>query len=113
MRGNVAGPVKRTVNRFCCRNLQATGQLVLEILHAAKVMPIGVFQPTHYNRLVAFVVGMLQIMKSDQQPDRLGRTTVVRAVRRTERRLENRPVDLPGELVKRVIVAEDVDQATA
>jgi hypothetical protein len=38
---------------------------VLEILFAAKVLPVGIFQPLRDNRFIGACEGMFEVMKTD------------------------------------------------
>jgi hypothetical protein len=40
---------------------------VLEIFFAAKVLPVGIFQPLRDNRFIGACEGMFEVMKTDNQ----------------------------------------------
>ncbi len=75
---------------------------VLKILEPAEVLPVRIFDELLDRTFVADVVGVLEVVQSDQQPDRQARSTGRLAIERAELPLENRPVDLAGQLEQRV-----------
>src|SRR5436190_19420680 len=72
-------------------------QLVLKEFVAAEVLPIRILDPLLNHRLVALVVGVLEIMQPDQQPRRHARTPNLFRIERAELAFEVAPVDLPCE----------------
>ena len=79
-----------------------------KIFETAKVLPVRVLKKTINNRLVALTKGVLEVMKTNHQTDRLGRTALTLTVARTELGFEYRPVNSMGELDKRVVHVEDL-----
>ena len=69
-------------------------QFVNEILKAAEVLPIAVFQQASDNRFVALVEGVLQIMQTDHQPRRLAGAPPLFSVEGAKFIVKDRPVDL-------------------
>lgn len=78
-------PQRTTQTRQAAR---VAGQPGLEILTAAKELPIGVLGPPLNDVLVALAEGVLQIQQPDHQPDRQARAT--RCARACARHLQGR-----------------------
>jgi len=78
-------PQRTTQTRQAAR---VAGQPGLEILTAAKELPIGVLGPPLNDVLVALAEGVLQIQQPDHQPDRQARAT--RCARACTRHLQGR-----------------------
>ena len=85
--------------------------LVLHRFVPTKVLPVGILDPAIEERLVGFVEGVLQIVQSDQQPNRFGGRAGVGAVAVFEGQIEALPVDLVGQDVERMLVVEQLLEA--
>ena len=73
---------------------------MLKELHAAQVLPVGIFDPTGQNVFIAEVVHVLEVMQGDHQASADGRATLIRAVGRAEQLVESIPVNRPVNLTR-------------
>ncbi len=70
---------------------------MLEVFEAAEVLPVTIFDELGYHRLIAHIVGMLEVMQPYQQTDRQSRSTDFGDVVGTELLVKDRPVDGVGQ----------------
>lgn len=84
------------------------GKLVLEVLEAAEVLPVTIFDELGHHRLVTHVVGMLEVVQPYQQPDRQSRATDFGDVEGTELFVKDRPVDGVGQTEQGVSAVKDL-----
>ncbi len=64
-----------------------------EILHAAEVLPVGIFHPALHSQLVREIERVLEIVQSGHEAHGLSRRAVVFAEMRSQRILERTPVN--------------------
>ena len=69
------------------------GHFMLEVLHAAEILPVGVFRPALHRQLVREIEGVLEIVQPGHESHGLSRGAVVFAEMRAESVLERAPVD--------------------
>ena len=81
---------------------------MLEVLEAAEVLPIRVFQKMRQYRFVALVEGVLQIMKPHHQADRIAGSSPIFDISGVEFLLKMAPVNLMGENEQGVPRIEDL-----
>jgi hypothetical protein len=89
------------------------GKVVLEIFEPAEVLPVRVLQKLLHHALVALPVRVLEVVKTDQKPDRQPRPADLLDVEGAELALEDAPVDLVGQFEEGVPGIEDVVEAGA
>ena len=66
---------------------------MLKVLHAAEVLPVGVFNPHCDHVLVAQVMLILQVMQRHHQPRREARRTLTGMIGAAQSLLKRRPID--------------------
>src|SRR5262249_39261234 len=81
-------------------------QFVLKVLVAAEVLPVGVLNPLLDDRLVALVVGVLEVVQPDEQSRGFTRPSHFFRIERAELSLELAPVNLLRELEQRMFWIE-------
>jgi hypothetical protein len=78
------------------------GELELQIVEAAEVLPVRVLDPARDHLLVGQGEDVLQVAQPDHQPDRHAGPAEVRVIEPAEPRLEPFPVEQAGEPHQRV-----------
>ncbi len=77
-----------------------TRHRVLEIFFAAKVLPVGIFQPLRDNRFIGACEGMFEVMKTGNQSRGQARSTLLFGKKLTERIIQYFPINQVSQLIK-------------
>src|SRR5215211_6781891 len=85
-------------------------QVMLEVLHTAKELPVWIFQKASKHSLIGEIIEMLDVMQGDQQTSGKGRSAKAVRIQRTELHIEDLPVDGFGQQVKRMLWVEHFAQ---
>lgn len=89
------------------------GEAMLEVLKAAKVLPVGVLDKPHDHDFITDVEGMLEVMQPHQQADRSGRATDFFDVQPAKLLFKHRPIDSIRKLKQRMLAVENLVEAGA
>jgi hypothetical protein len=89
------------------------GQLMLEILLAAEVLPVRIFHPPHNDLVIRKRIHVFEVLQSDHLASRFGWTAIVWAIQFAKGDVEAVPVDQISELVELVPLIEHVVQTVA
>ena len=75
---------------------------MLQLFMPAEGLPVGIFNPSDNHRLIRFIKGMLKIMQTDHQPNRIAGPSHIFAVTIGKLSIKPRPVNsigLPAQFV--------------
>ena len=73
-----------------------------KILHAAEVLPIGIFHPRGNHVFIAQIALVLQVMQRHHQPRRDAWRALAGMISAAQRLLERRPIDHKTETSQRM-----------
>ena len=88
------------------------GQVVLEIVLAAEILPVRVLDPPFTHRLIALIERVLEVVQPDHQPRRQPRPTLV-GIAQPHAFIDLISVDLVRQPDQRVLRIEDLAQPSA
>lgn len=88
-------------------------ELMLEVLEAAKILPVTVLDELLHYSLVAHVVSMLEVVEANEEPNRQARTPEVLDVQGAKFSVKERPVNGIRQAVQRTLTVKDLIQPGA